>query len=927
MIIRESVKVGESTITLETGRIAKQAGGSILISSGESVVLVTATGSRSVRPGTSFLPLTVDYVEKTYAAGKIPGGFFKREGRQREHEVLTSRLIDRPCRPLFPEGYRSEIQVIATVLSADLINPTDVLAMTGASAALMISPVPWAGPIAGVRVGRVDGKFIANPTFEQLEESDLELLIACSKDAIVMVEGEADEVPEAEIIEALTFGHNAVQPLLDLIIQMQEAVGKEKWAFEPPTRDSKIDERVKAVGLAGVREGCNIAEKLSRYGHFDAVKKDVVSNLSAEFPENEGDIKDAFGDLKYHTMRAQVLQEKRRVDGRDFKTVRPINIEVGLLPRTHGSTLFTRGETQAIVTTTLGTAQDEQKVDGLLEPYWKNFLLHYNFPPYSVGETKFLRGPGRREVGHGNLAERALKKLVPSKEEFPYTIRIVSEITESNGSSSMASVCGGSLAMMDAGVPLKAPVAGVAMGLIKEGDDYAILTDILGDEDHLGDMDFKVCGTAKGITAIQMDIKIDGLSSELMTEALDQAYHGRMHILGKMNEILGDAREDLSKYAPRITSIKVKPDQIRVVIGPGGKMIKAITEQTGAQINIDDDGTVSIASSNPESVKKAIEIIESLTTEPEVGAKYKGIVKRVERYGAFVEIAPGKEGLLHVTDLAWEFVNNVEDIVKLGDEIEVVVSNVDREGRLKVSRKALLEKPEGYVEREDKGGRREGRGRDRDDRGRGRDRDRPRRRRDEDEDRPRRRRRDEDEERPRRRKEEDEDRPRRPRRDDEERPRRRKEEDEDRPRRRKESEEERPARKEEDADRPRRSRRDEEDEDRPRRRARRDEDEDRPRRRSRRDEDEDRPRRRPRREDDEDRPRRRSRRDEDEDRPRRSRRDEDEDRPRRARRDDDEERPRRRDDEDRPRRFEDDEDDDRPRRRRRRRRRPEGDED
>ena len=461
MIIRESVKIGDKTVTLETGRIAKQAGGSVLVSCGESMVLVTVCGSKG-RPGQSFLPLTVDYVEKTYAAGKIPGGFFKREGRLREHEVLTSRLIDRPIRPLFPDGYRDEIQVIATVHSADLENPTDVLAMIGASAALMNCPIPWDGPIAGVRVTRVEGKLIANPTFEEIEQGDLELLIAASPDAIVMVEGEAKEVPEAELIEAITFGHEAVKPVLELMVAMQKAVGKAKMDFEPPTRDAKIDERVKAVALDKIKEACNIAEKHARYGRFAEIKSEVVAALAEEFPEQEGDIKDAFGDLKYHTMRGQVLQEKRRVDGRDYKTVRPIAIEAGFLPRTHGSSLFTRGETQAIVTATLGTRQDEQKIDGLLEPYWKGFLLHYNFPPYSVGETKFLRGPGRREIGHGNLAERALKGLVPAKDDFPYTIRIVSEITESNGSSSMATVCGGSLALMDAGVPMKPSPAPVS---------------------------------------------------------------------------------------------------------------------------------------------------------------------------------------------------------------------------------------------------------------------------------------------------------------------------------------------------------------------------------------------------------------------------------------------------------------------------------
>ncbi len=736
MIIRESVKIGDKTVTLETGRIAKQAGGSCLVTSGDTVVLVTACGTQEARPGIDFMPLSVDYVEKTYAAGKIPGGFFKREGRLRDHEILTSRLIDRPCRPLFPDGYRNEIQVIATVLSVDKENPSDALAMTGASLALHLSPIPWDGPIAGVRVGRVGGRLIANPTYAELEESDCDLMIAASRDAVVMVEGESGEMTEEDLVEAIFFGHASVQEVITLIGKMKEAAGQAKWTFEPPKRAATIDERVKAVIGAKVKDTCNIAEKHARYGKFKQLKKEVVAALAAEFPEQEKDIKASYEDLRYDTMRSQVLDEKRRVDGRDSKTVRPINIEVGWLPRTHGSSLFTRGETQAIVTTTLGTHQDEQKIDGLTEEYWKRFLLHYNFPPFSVGETKPLRGPGRREVGHGNLAERALSKVIPSAEEFPYTLRIVSEITESNGSSSMATVCGGSLAMMDAGVPIKAPVAGVAMGLIKEGDKYAILTDILGDEDHLGDMDFKVCGTAKGVTAIQMDIKIKGLSRQIMSEALTQAKEARLHVLGKMNAVLAKSREDLSAYAPRITTLKIKPDQIRLVIGPGGKMIKAIVDQTGCQINVEDDGTVAIASPDSEAVKKAIAIIESLTTEPEVGKKYKGVVRRVEAYGAFLEIAPGTDGLLHISDMAWERIDRVEDVMNLGDEVEVMVSNVDRDGRVRLTRKELFAKPEGYVEPEPRrgggGGGGGGRDRDRDrdrrggrgGRGGGRDRDR-----------------------------------------------------------------------------------------------------------------------------------------------------------------------------------------------------------
>jgi polyribonucleotide nucleotidyltransferase len=727
MIIRESVKVGDKTITIETGRIAKQAAGAALVSSGETMVLVTVCGNKEAKPGQAFFPLTVDYVEKTYAAGKIPGGFFKREGKLRDNEVLTSRLIDRPCRPLFPEGYMAETQVIATVMSADAIHQPDVLAMIGASAAVHISPIPWGGPIAGVRVGRIEGQLVANPTYEEQQKSDCELVIAASKDAIVMVEGEANEMSEQDMIDAIQFGHEAAQGVLKLIERMREVVGKEKWSFEAPERNPRIDARVNEVAHHKVIEACNIHDKHTRYDRFSEIKKEVVAELVAEFPELESDVKAAYEDLRYQTMRAQVLDDERRVDGRDYRTVRPISIEVGFLPRVHGSSLFTRGETQGIVTTTLGTRQDEQKIDGLIDEYYKPFILHYNFPPYSVGETKFLRGPGRREVGHGNLAERALSKVLPSHEEFPYTLRVVSEITESNGSSSMATVCGGTLAMMDAGVPIKAPVAGVAMGLVMEGDKHAVLTDILGDEDHLGDMDFKVCGTDKGITAIQMDIKIQGLNREILEKALDQAREGRLHILGKMNEVMPAPRPELSKYAPRIETLKVKPDQIRLIIGPGGKMIKAITDQTGAKIDIADDGTVSIASPDREALKKAIEIIESLTVEPEIGKTYKGIVRRVENYGAFLEIAPGKDGLLHITDMDWGFVDKVTDLMDLGDEIEVMISDIDRDNRIRLSRKALLEKPEGYVEPERKerregGGGRGGRERDRGRGGRERDR-------------------------------------------------------------------------------------------------------------------------------------------------------------------------------------------------------------
>jgi polyribonucleotide nucleotidyltransferase len=549
MIIREKVRVGDQLVTLETGRIAKQAGGSCLVRAGDTIVLVTVCGNQDAKPNQSFFPLSVDYQEKTYSAGKIPGGFFKREGKLRDYEVLVSRLIDRPCRPLFPEGYLSEVQVVATVMSFDQVNPPDTLAMIGASAALHMSAIPWKGPIAGVRVGRVDGQFIANPTFEQIAQSDCDLIVAASRDAIVMVEGEADEISEEDMIEALLFGHQAVQGTLELIDRMQQAVGKPKWRFNEATTPALLADQLRQAVGHKMREACSIADKHARGDRFKQIRKEALELLAPEFPGQDELIKRAYEELRYNTMRSQVLDEGRRLDGRDTRTVRPISIELGLLPRVHGSSLFTRGETQAIVSSTLGTARDAQRLDTLSGDVHKNFILHYNFPPYSVGEVKPMRGPGRREVGHGNLAERALAKMMPSKEIFPYTVRLVSEITESNGSSSMASVCGGALSLMDAGVPIKAPVAGVAMGLIKEGAEYAVLTDILGDEDALGDMDFKVCGTEKGVTAIQMDIKIEGLSREILERALHQAREARLHILEKMQRALPAPRTELSHHA------------------------------------------------------------------------------------------------------------------------------------------------------------------------------------------------------------------------------------------------------------------------------------------------------------------------------------------------------------------------------------------
>ena len=697
--VRESVTINGKPLTFETGRLAKQAHGSILITFGDSVVLVTAV-SGDERPGLDFFPLTCEYVEKTFAAGKIPGGFFKREGRQRDEEILVCRLIDRPCRPLFPEGFRNDTQVIATVLSTDKVNPTDVLAMTGASAALHLSDIPWAGPIVGVRVSRVNGEFIAYPTFDEQAASDLDLIVAASKDAIVMVEGGAAEAKEADIIDALMFAHAAAQPILELMERMRAAVGKTKRVFERKTLPADVAGRVAAICDKGILESSLIKDKKQRYDGYKAAKSKMIETLTAELGAEkvtayEKLLKEEFEERKYNVVRNYVLTEKKRIDGRDSKTIRAIATEVALLPRVHGSALFQRGETQAIVTTTLGTSTDEQKIDALIGERWKRFLLHYNFPPFSTGETKPMRGPGRREIGHGALAERALYRMLPEKEKFPYTIRIVSETLESNGSSSMAAVCGGTMSMMDAGVPIKAPVAGIAMGLISDGTRTAILSDILGDEDHLGDMDFKVCGTERGITAIQMDIKIAGLSREILTQALEQAREGRIHILGKMAETLNAPRADLNKWAPRITTLKVKPDQIRLVIGPGGKTIKGIIDQTGVAIDVEDDGTVNIASADSEAVKRALEIIKGLTTEPEVGATYKGAVQRVTDFGAFVELLPGTDGLLHISEMAHHRVERVEDVMKEGDMVEVKVLSIERDGKIRLTRRELLPLPEG----------------------------------------------------------------------------------------------------------------------------------------------------------------------------------------------------------------------------------------
>jgi polyribonucleotide nucleotidyltransferase len=697
--VRESVLVNGKPMTFETGRLAKQAHGAVLVTYGESVVLVTAVSGEE-RPGLDFFPLTCEYMEKTFAAGKIPGGFFKREGRQRDEEILTSRLIDRPCRPLFPEGYRNDTQIIATVLSSDKENQTDVMALCGASAALHISDIPWAGPIVGVRVARVEGELVAFPTFAEHAVADLDMVVACTKDAIVMVEGGAAEASEADVIDALYFAHRAAQPILELIGKMRTAVGREKRVFTPKALSKEIAGRVKELCDKGILDASLIRDKKKRYDSYKILKDSMVAKLTEElgatnFAAQEKLIKGEFDERKYEVVREYVLSQNKRIDGRDMATIRPIMTEAGLLPRVHGSALFQRGETQAIVTTTLGTSADEQKIDGLIGERWKRFMLHYNFAPFSTGETKPLRGPARREIGHGNLAERALVRMIPSQEAFPYTIRIVSETLESNGSSSMAAVCGGTMSLMDAGVPMAAPVAGIAMGLISDGTRTAILSDILGDEDHLGDMDFKICGTSRGITAIQMDIKISGLPREVLTKALAQAREGRIFILGKMAETLATHRSDLSKYAPRITTLKVKPDQIRLIIGPGGKTIKGIIDQTGVAIDVNDDGTVNIASSDSAAVRRALDIIQGITAEPEVGSIYKGTVSRVTDFGAFIEILPGTDGLLHVSEMAHHRVDQVTDVMKEGDTVEVKVLEVGRDGKIRLTRRELLPLPEG----------------------------------------------------------------------------------------------------------------------------------------------------------------------------------------------------------------------------------------
>jgi polyribonucleotide nucleotidyltransferase len=711
----------------ETGAVAKQADGAVLVTFGESMVLVTATASRTIREGIDFFPLVVDYQEMAYAAGKIPGGFFKREGRPSEKEILTARLIDRPLRPLFPKGFFNEVQIVATVLSADQENDPDVLAICGASTALQISDIPFQGPIAGVRVGRIQGQWVCNPTGSQLAQSDVNLVVAGSREGVVMVEGGGQEISEEELLEAIFFGHRSLQPILDIQEELKKkkieqeneqrrAAGEAEIAdivkrrapqlFPDPVlgksvllADESIRERVRTAGQEKILQALSISKKKVRTEQLEQAREETLKALLEEFPERAGEIKAYYEAVEKSVVRRPILQENRRVDGRRFNEVRPIHIQVGWLPRTHGSARFTRGETQVSAVVTLGSAEDEQKIDALTGETFKSFMLHYNFPPYSVGEVRMLRGPSRRDIGHGALAERSISRILPPSDKFPYTVRIVSEVLESNGSSSMATVCGSSLALMDAGVQIKRPVAGIAMGLIKEGEKVVVLTDILGDEDHHGDMDFKVAGSRSGITGFQMDIKISGVTREILHQALAQAREGREFILQKMEEALAGPRAEMSPYAPRFLSLRIKPDRIREVIGPQGKVIRGIQEETGVKINVEDDGSVHIFSPDSQAAQKAANIIRDMIKEAEVGEFYMGRVTSIARkpdgkeFGAFVEIFPGTDGLVHISQLAKERVRNVEDVLKEGDQVLVKVIGIDERGKIKLSRKEALGHP------------------------------------------------------------------------------------------------------------------------------------------------------------------------------------------------------------------------------------------
>ena len=690
-VSKVSFQYGNDQVTLETGRVARQASGAVLVTMGDTVVIATVVGSRNNDPGRDFFPLTVDYQERTYAAGKIPGGFFKREGRPTEKETLTSRLIDRPIRPLFPSGFKSEVQIICTVMSLDPAVDPDIAAMLGASAALSISGLPFQGPIGAARVGYQDGKYLLNPSFGALADSQLDLVVAGTASSVLMVESEAHSLSEEIMLEAVIFGHRALQTAINAIKELVAKVQPQPWPWQAPAADSELSTVVAQRYRDAIGTAYGIVDKMARRDRLAALRGEVVTALAGGDSARwkEGEVGAVVDDLEYEVVRGNVIDGKPRIDGRGREDIRAISIEVGLLPRTHGSALFTRGETQAIVVIALGTERDSQIIDAIEGERREPFMLHYNFPPFSVGETGRVGSPKRREIGHGRLAKRSIQAVMPDMTTFPYVIRVVSEITESNGSSSMASVCGTSLALMDAGVPLKAPVAGIAMGLIKEGDRFVVLSDIMGDEDHLGDMDFKVAGTADGITALQMDIKIDGITSEIMQVALAQAKRGRMHILGEMNKVLERPRTEMSEYAPRIITFKIPPDKIRDVIGKGGSVIRQITEQTGATIDIDDDGTVKIASVDNAAGQAARARVQAITADVEVGEIYEGRVQKLMDFGAFVNILPGKDGLVHISQISHERVENVSDKLSEGDVVKVKVLEVDKQGRIRLSMKAV----------------------------------------------------------------------------------------------------------------------------------------------------------------------------------------------------------------------------------------------
>ncbi|MGV7927869.1 MAG: polyribonucleotide nucleotidyltransferase [Spirochaetota bacterium] len=692
MSFESGVKIGREDIRFSTGYLAKQADGAVAVASGESMVFATAVVSRKVVEGQDFFPLTVDYREKFYSAGKIPGGYIKREGRPSDRETLTSRLTDRPLRPLFPDDFVSEVQIIISVLSTDQKTQSDVLAINAASAALSVSGIPFKGPVGAVRVGRIKGEFVVNPTFDESEASDIDLVVAGTRKAVTMIEGSSKNVSEDDMINAVVFAHEQIAKLCDAQDDLKRQVAKPEMAYTPKKRDEALREEVRKRFRQEVVDLIKLKEKKEREDALRSIIERATAELKASFPDSIGQVGSIIDDLDYDVMRARILDEKQRADGRGLKDIRPIESMIGVLPRAHGSAVFTRGQTQSLGVVTLGTGRDSQRLDAIEGESFRRFMLHYNFPPFSVGETGRYGGTGRREIGHGMLAERSLQYILPEPERFPYTIRVVSEILESNGSSSMASVCSGSLALFSAGVPVKAAVAGIAMGLILEGDRYAILSDIMGLEDHLGDMDFKVAGTSDGITAFQLDIKIEGITPQIMREALTQAREGRLHILGKMNEVISAPAKELAPHAPRIIMIKIDVDKIGGLIGPGGKVVKAIVEETGAEINIEDDGTVTVSAVDKESIDKALAKISAITEDVEIGRIYNGRVKKVMEYGAFVEIAPGREGLVHISKLDFEKVNKVSDVLKEGDEVAVKVIGIDRQGRVDLSRKDALKR-------------------------------------------------------------------------------------------------------------------------------------------------------------------------------------------------------------------------------------------